>query len=64
MIWKRLKKATPEQEAEFSRRMTEEKVPWLDKLIMIGTAYVIIVIPCLLVLAALSLLCMWLVGAL
>ena len=64
MIRKHLKKSTPEQEAEFRERMTRENVPLLDKLIMIGTACVVIVIPCLLVLVGMSLLVMWLLGML
>ena len=64
MIRKHLKKSTPEQEAEFRDRMTRENVPLLDKLIMIGTAFVVIVIPCLLVLVGMSLLVMWLLGML
>ncbi len=64
MIWKRLKQVTPEQEEEFRQRMTEEEVGWKDKLTMIGTAYLIIVLPCLLILLGLSALCMWLFGVL
>jgi len=59
MKWKeRLKKATPEEEAEFKRRMREE-VPWLDKLVMVGTAFFVLILPCLLILIGISLLAMW-----
>ena len=54
MIWKRLKKVTPEQEKEFSERM--EGVPFLDKVIMVVTAFFVIIVPCLLV--------MWILGML
>ena len=64
MIWKRLKKATPAEEAEFRKRMSKENVPFVDKLIMIGTAFVVIIIPCLLVIVGMSLLVMWLLGML
>lgn len=62
MIWKRLKKVTPEQEKEFSKRM--EGVPFLDKVIMVVTAFFVIVIPCLLVVIGMSLLVMWILGML
>ena len=62
MIWKRLKKVTSEQEKEFSERM--EGVPFLDKVIMVVTAFFVIVIPCLLVVIGMSLLVMWILGML
>ena len=61
MIWKRLKKVTPEQEKEFSERM--EGVPFQDK-VMVVTAFFVIVIPCLLVVGGMSLLVMWILGML
>lgn len=64
MIRKHLKKSTPEQEAEFRERMSCENVPFLDRVIMIATAFVVIVLPCLLVLVGMSLLVMWLLGML
>ena len=54
---KRLKKPTKQDEAEFRERM--EDVPLVDKLIMVGTAFVVIVLPCLLVLAGMVLLVAW-----
>ena len=62
MIWKRLKKVTPEQEKEVSERM--EGVPFQDKVIMVVTAFFVIVIPCLLVVGGMSLLVMWILGML
>ena len=62
MIWKRLKKVTPEQKKEFSERM--EGVPFQDKVIMVVTAFFVIVIPCLLVVGGMSLLVMWILGML
>lgn len=62
MFLKRLKKSTPKQEAEFRERM--EQVPFVDKLIMIGTAFVVIVLPCLAVITGMSLLVMWILGVL
>ncbi len=54
---KHLKKSTQKDEAEFRERM--EGVPLVDKLIMVGTAFVVIVLPCLLVLAGMVLLVAW-----
>ena len=62
MIWKRLKKATPEQEKEFKERM--EGVPFQDKVIMTVTAFFVLVIPCLLVIGGMCLLLMWMFGML
>ena len=62
MIWKRLKKATPEQEQEFKNRM--EGVPLQDKVIMTVTAFFVLVIPCLLVIGGMCLLLMWMFGML
>ena len=61
---KHLKKSTPEEEEAFRERMTDEKLPLADKLIMVGTAFVVIVIPCALVLIGMSLLAMWMFGLL
>lgn len=64
MIFKRLKKSTQEQEKQFEEMMVEEKVSWKDRLAMMLSAYVVIVIPCLLVLIGLSALTLWLFGIL
>ncbi len=63
MIWKRLKKSTPEQDAEFKERFKEEKVGIKDTFAMVLAAFVTIVLPCALVLIALSAFCLWLFGA-
>lgn len=64
MIFKRLKKSTPEQEKEFSEMMEEEKVGWKDRLAMMLSAYVVIVIPCLLILIFLCVFMLWIMGLL
>lgn len=64
MIWKRLHRSTPEQEKEFARRMSDENVPFVDKLIMVLTGFAVVVIPSLLVLVAMSFLVMWIFRAL
>ena len=63
MIWKRLKKSTPEEEKEFEERMSDEKLTFKDKLAMIISAILIIVLPCLVILLALSFLLLWIFGA-
>lgn len=64
MIFKRLKKSTPEEEKQFERMLEEQKVGWKDRLSMMLSAYVIIVIPCILVLLGISALAMWMFGLL
>ena len=41
-----------------------EGVPFQDKVIMVVTAFFVIVIPCLLVIGGMSLLVMWILGML
>lgn len=64
MIWKRLKKSTPESERDFKERMSDEELPLQDKVLMVLTSFVMIVLPCALVLIGMSLLIMWIFGAL
>lgn len=59
---KRLRKASVQEEQDYRERM--ETVPFLDKLIMVLTAYGIIVLPCLLVLLGMVLLVSWVLGLL
>ena len=63
MIWKRLKKSTPEEEKEFKERMSDENLTFKDKLAMIISAILVIVLPCLVILLALSFLILWIFGA-
>ena len=64
MIFKRLKKSTKEEEAQFSRMLEEEQVGWKDKLAMLIAAFFTIMLPCIAVLVAFAALMLWLVGAL
>ena len=64
MIWRRLKKASKKDQEEFKERLREADLPWKDKFAMIASAFFVIVLPCLLVLVALSLFVMWIFGAL
>ena len=63
MIWKRLKKATPEQEREFRERLSEE-APLVDKVIMVLTCFGVVIIPAALVLIGFGLLILWIFGQL
>ena len=64
MIWGRLKKPTPEQEKEFKERMSSEEVTWKDKIAMVLSAYVAILLPCIVIIALFALLILWIFGAL
>ena len=64
MIFKRLRKSTPEEEEQFGQMLEQEKVGWKDRLAMMLSAYVVIVIPCILVLIGLSVFTLWLFGLL
>ena len=64
MIWRRLKKATREQEEEFRERMSDEQVTAKDRFAMVLSAFLVVVLPCLAVLVAFGLLILLLFGAL
>lgn len=58
-----MKKSTPEEEKEFKERMSDEQLTFKDKLAMIISAILVIVLPCLVILLALSFLILWIFGA-
>lgn len=66
MIWRRLRKYADDQEAKRPPEGKEDevRVSFRERLVMVLTAYVVIVLPCLLVLIGLSLLACWLFGLL
>lgn len=64
MIWKRLKKSSPENESDFKERMSDDRLSVQDKVIMILTSFVVIVLPCALILIGMSLLMLWVFGLL
>ncbi|MBD5119034.1 MAG: hypothetical protein HDT37_07990 [Clostridiales bacterium] len=65
MIWKRLKRYASEQEEKHGPEETEDlHVTFRERLVMVLTAYVVIVLPCALVLIGLCLLISWLFGLL
>ena len=64
MIFKRLKKSTKEEEAQFSRMLEEGQVGWKDKLAMLIAAFFTILLPCVAILLGFAGLIMWIVGLL
>ncbi len=64
MIWRRLKKSTKEQDRAFQDLLEQEKVSWKDKLAMVFSAYLTILLPCLLILLAFAFVIMLLFGLL
>lgn len=61
-VFKRLHEPIEEIEQEPNENEEKIKVSFGDQLVMMGTAFIVIVIPCILVLLALSLLSMWIFG--
>lgn len=61
---KRLKRSTHEEDEKFGNMLKEEKIGFKDGFAMLISAFAVIVLPCLLVLAGLSALAMLLLGIL
>ncbi len=61
---KRLKKSTPEEDEKFAEMMDECEVDFKDKLAMVISAFIVIVLPCLLILIGLCLVACLLLGLL
>lgn len=61
-FFKKLKKSTPEDEYQFRNMMQEQNVPLVDKLVMIATAFAVLVLPCALILVGMSAIVMWIFG--
>lgn len=59
---KLFKKHTEQEEKEYYRQVQEEKLTWKDRFAMAWSAFLVIVLPCLLVLATLSLLTLLIFG--
>ena len=64
MIWKRIRKSSQEEEENFQKELREASVSFREKLVMTLTAYVVIVLPCLLLLIGLSAFMLWIMGLL
>jgi hypothetical protein len=62
MIFKRLKKSTKEEEAQFSQMFEEEQVGWKDKLAMLIAAFFTIMLPCVAVLLGFAAVILWILG--
>jgi hypothetical protein len=62
MIFKRLKKSTKEEEAQFSQMLEEENVGWKDKLAMLIAAFFTIMLPCVAVLLGFAAVILWILG--
>ena len=62
-IFKRIKKSTPEMEQDFRDRLEQEQVSFTDKLLMIGTAFFVLVLPSILILLGIAFFSMWVFGA-
>lgn len=56
MIWNKLKKATPEEGAEFKKALQKESLSFKDKFSMLISAYLVLVLPAIIALAVISLL--------
>lgn len=59
---KRLPKYDPEKQEQKLQQISEEELSWKDKLAMVLSAYLVILLPVMLVLIGLMLLCMWAFG--
>lgn len=63
MIFKRLKKSTKEQEEQFGKMLEEENVGWKDKFAMLISAFLVIMLPCIVILLAFAAFMLWIIGA-
>ena len=59
---KRLPKYDPEKQEQKLQQISEEELSWKDKLAMVLSAYLVILLPVMLVLIGLMLLFMWAFG--
>ncbi|MBQ6809539.1 MAG: hypothetical protein IJP09_02375 [Clostridia bacterium] len=64
MIWRRLKKSTPEQEKEFKENLEKENVGIKDFVALLVSAFFVLILPCILILGGIGLLLLWAFGAL
>lgn len=64
MIWRRLKKASPEKEKEFQEMMASEEITLKDKFSMLLSGCLVILLPCAVILVLFALLILWIFGAL
>ncbi len=60
--FKKLRKAAPEEQDDFQKMMEEEQVGFKDKLAMVISALLVIVLPCLVILVVISALALLVFG--
>ncbi len=63
MIWRRLKKASKEDEERFREQMANADLTFKDKFAMVISAYAVLLLPAVAVLLVLSLIVLWIFGA-
>ncbi len=56
--WQDMKKSTPEQEQQFAENLQREGVTFKEKFLMLMSAYLVILVPCALILIGMCLLAM------
>lgn len=61
---KRLRKSSPEEDKQFRELMQQNDVGFKDGMAMILSAFLVIVLPCLLLLCGIAALGLWLFGVL
>ena len=61
---KRLRKSSPEEDEQFRELMQQNDVGFKDGMAMILSAFLVIVLPCLLLLCGIAVLGLWLFGVL
>lgn len=61
---KRLRKSSPEEDEQFRELMQQHDVGFKDGMAMILSAFLVIVLPCLLLLCGIAVLGLWLFGVL
>ncbi len=64
MIWRRLKKSTKEDDENFAKMMDDEKVSFKERMLMVLTAYGVIMVPTVLILLAFGFVILLVVGIL
>lgn len=63
-VFRKMEEPAPRAEQELDGEAEHIDVSVSDELVMIGTAFLVIVIPCILILLGISLLSMWIFGLL
>ena len=64
MMRRKLKRSTPEEEENFARQLEEARPTAKDRFAMVLSAFLMLFLPCALILGGLGLLMLWLFGGL